>query len=178
MGESMKFKVIISSFVIALILVGVAFRYYNVNQNLLNGGIEKTSFIREKELIHGPNIDFKIMNLKKVEENSKIKVSLTLEATSKGQNNFAFHKNNPYFIENIFLETPYSQPSSVSLDNNREAIKSAINNFAKGKTITVPLLFETSKQEWKNSESKPKITFLIPHHNKYIRYSVVLQSFV
>lgn len=173
----MKFKVIISSFVIALILVGVAFRYYKVNQNLLNGGIEKTSFIRENELIHGPSIDFKIMNLKKIEEGeegSKIKVSLTLEATSTGQNNFGFHKNNPYFIENIFLETPYSQPSSVSLDNNREAIKSAINNFAKGQTITVPLLFETSKKEWENSESKPKITFLIPHHNKYIRYSIRL----
>ncbi|EPC53447.1 hypothetical protein Lpp7_05135, partial [Lacticaseibacillus paracasei subsp. paracasei Lpp7] len=92
---------------IALIGIGGAFRYHQVNANTKQKGVTHEVFIKEGQLVHAKNVDFTVNKARVLKNKDQVTVPVTISIQQKGSANYGQKKNNFNYLENVWLNIPY-----------------------------------------------------------------------
>lgn len=169
-----KIVPLISILAVAILCFVFYIRYHAVNANVVNNGHIEEVLIQKNQEVHAYHEDFKITQVSVTKQNDEVKVKLQMQLHKTGQSNYGFHKNNPNFGENMWLNVPYSiaVPAKVTtIDNKRLSYKQLLNRT----DITVNVLMSAPMQMYNRANKKARFSFLVPTNRSYVKYSLLLE---
>lgn len=73
---------------IALIGIGGAFRYHQVNANIKQKGVIHEVFIKEGQLVHAKNVDFTVTKARVLKNKDQVTVPVTISISQTGSANY------------------------------------------------------------------------------------------
>ncbi|TSO26695.1 hypothetical protein [Lactobacillus sp. LL6] len=169
----MKNKIIAIISLILFFGVGVVFvkKYTEVNANNIKV-TEKV--IHKNQLIHAHNINFKVLNTSVQKNNDEIELRVKMYLHQYGKLDFGQKTNNPNYIENMWLEVPYSLSNPVVkvYDKNDKDVTYLKKLLHAKQPVTV--VATLPNKEYYSAEKKPRFTFIVPNGKNYTKYSLLL----
>ncbi|ARY92621.1 MULTISPECIES: hypothetical protein [Lacticaseibacillus] len=171
-----KHKLWLIIFLILIIVMSIGiFRYHKVNANPKSLGVTKEVFINQNQLIHAKNVDFMICSAHVSKSKGQIMVPVELTIKQTGSANYGYKKNNPNFLENMWLNIPYSISTATAdvTDKDNQRIHKTKHLLAAKQPIT--LHFMTTQANYALRNQKMRFSFLVPVSNHYVKYSLLLE---
>ena len=160
---------------IALIGIGGAFRYHQVNANTKQKGVTHEVFIKEGQLVHAKNVDFTVNKARVLKNKDQVTVPVTISIQQKGSANYGQKKNNFNYLENVWLNIPYgiSNQTDTIFDKSNKRIAHAENLLAAEQPVTMH--FSTNRANYDQRDQKMRFSFLVPSSDHYVKYSLLLE---
>lgn len=171
-----KHKLWMMTFLALILVMSIGiFRYHEVNANPKSLGVTKEVFIHENQLIHAMNVDFMIRSAHVSKSKGQIMVPVELTIEQTGSANYGYKKNNPNFLENMWLNIPYSISTATAdfTDKDNQRIHKTEHLLAAKQPIT--LHFTTTQANYALRNQKMRFSFLVPAANHYVKYSLLLE---
>lgn len=171
-----KHKLLIITFLVLILVMSIGiFRYHEVNANPKSLGVTKEVFIHQNQLVHAKNVDFMIRSAHVSRSKDQILVPVELTIKQTGPADYGYKKNNPNFLENMWLNTPYSISTATAdvTDKDNQRIHKTEHLLAAKQPIT--LHFTTRQENYALRNQKMRFSFLVPVSNHYVKYSLLLE---
>ena len=160
-----------------IIVVGYVgfYRYRQVNAHPQQYGVTKEQLFHKNELVKAYHVNFIVHEaaVKKSKDVVQAKVKFHIRQT--GQPFYGERKNNPNFIENMYLNNPYgtSNPSVKLYDKSHHSINpyKALEHGKQPFTMD----FTIPRYSYDMRNQKLRFSFLVPAKKHYVKYSLLLE---
>ena len=160
-----------------LIVIGCGgfYRYRQVNAHPQQYGVTKEQLFHKNELVKACHVNFIVHEaaVKKSKDVVQAKVKFHIRQT--GRPFYGERKNNPKFIENMYLNNSYgtSNPSVKLYDKSHHSIN-PYKALAHGKQ-PFTIFFTIPRYSYDMRNQKLRFSFLVPAKKHYVKYSLLLE---
>ncbi|MFD1472840.1 hypothetical protein [Companilactobacillus mishanensis] len=166
-------KIPILFFIVTLMLsVTFVISYNRINADT-RGPVKEVMFSANK-LVKAHNINFEILDVKKTNTNDTTEIAVLMHVVRTGNSNFGFKANNNNFIENVWLNIPYSSqvhPEPFPTDELGHRV--TFHDIQNKKDMKLILKFQTDKKQLDKSKNA-RVSFMIPNGKHYTKYSLLI----
>lgn len=170
-------KLLWSFFIVIIIVVGCVgfYRYRQVNAHPQQYGVTKEQLFHKNELVKAYHVNFIVHEAAVKKSKDAVQAKVKFHICQTGQPFYGERKNNPNFIENMYLNNPYgtSNPSVKLYDKSHHSINpyKALEHGKQPFTMD----FTIPRYSYDMRNQKLRFSFLVPAKKHYVKYSLLLE---
>jgi len=155
--------------------IGVVKRYKNVNKDYQDKQLISQKKIEQNQLISVDAVEFVVDNSVVRLDSKYFYSEVTVSLLNKKKNNYGFKKNNLNFIENMFLNIPYSISIPAMHIKNSDGTLFKLEDVQLSKSQKFTIYFKTPIENYRQRKEPVYFNFLIPEkNNRFTNYYVLL----